>query len=132
MNKRGAELPLSTLIVIILVVSVLIVVAVFFLGGTSKLSESIRNIFYGTTAGTDVSLARTICDQRCDAAQGLGLDVAKNTAYCTSKFNIDKTNDGKIDTSKDSGETDITCDDSPISHVCNLAGAGGSLQPLTC
>jgi len=129
MNKRGQGLPLNTLIIIILVVIVLIVVAVFFLGGTSSLSKSIRNIFYGTTAGTDVTLARNICDQRCEAAQGLEFSAAQRTAYCSSKFNIDENNDGKI---AGSSETGKTCYDSPISHRCNLAGAGGVPRELTC
>src|SRR3989344_4783111 len=121
MNKRGAELPLTTLIVIILVVIVLIVVATFFLGGTSSLSRSIRNVFYGTTAGTDLSLAREICAQRCENARGLTLSAAKATVYCTATFSIDNNNDGKVE---GTGETDIKCDNSPISNVCNIVDAG--------
>jgi len=130
MNKKGAELPMNTLIVIILVVIVLIVVAVFFLGGTSNLSKSIRNIFYGSTVGTDVALARGICDNRCDTAQGLGIAGARATVYCRSGFDIDKNNDGKIDATK--GETGVTCDEDPIKHVCNVRDDKGIAEPLTC
>ncbi len=124
MNKRGQSLPLNTLIIIILVVIVLIVVAVFFLGGTSSLSRSIRNIFYGTTAGTDVTLARQICEQRCEAAQGMDLERAKKTAYCTSEFSIDKNNDGKIE---GEGEIGVNCIEDPILHVCSLTSASTTL-----
>lgn len=105
MNKRGQSLPLNTLIIIILVVIVLIVVAVFFLGGTSSLSKSIRNIFYGTTAGTDITLAREICEQRCEAAKD-----GNNLAYCNLGQDIDFDNNGQID----SGEVGIKCIDSKL------------------
>ena len=122
MNKRGAELPLSTLIVIILVVIVLIVVAVFFLGGTSKLSESIRNIFYGTTAGTDLNLAIQICNERCELAQGLPQGQQKNSAWCKSQLNIDFDQDGKLEeegTEAGSGdETNVACQNTRIGVSC--------------
>src|SRR3989344_750301 len=100
MNKRGQELSLNTLIVIILLVIALVVIAVFFLGGTSSLSRSIRSIFYGTTAGTDLNLALQTCEQRCEAAKNLPSDPAdlrKESAYCKVPFNIDRNNNGKID-----------------------------------
>ena len=113
MNKKGQSLPLNTVIIIILIVIVLIVIAVFFLGGTSKLSESIRNIFYGATSGTDETLAVSICEQRCEESQdykGLG-----KAPFCTPKFSIDRNGDGKIknpegasDATKEAG---ITCKD---------------------
>ena len=122
MNKRGAELPLSTLIVIILVVIVLIVVAVFFLGGTSKLSESIRNIFYGTTAGTDLSLAVEICEQRCEQAKNLPDNLRSTSAYCRSGQNIDFDGDGKLEQQNegatDGDEFDVLCIDSKLGVPC--------------
>ena len=99
MNKRGQSLPLNTLIIIILVVIVLIVVAIFFLGGTSSLSRSIRNIFFGTTAGTDMNLALEICEQRCEQAKDLPATPAtirQKSAYCATGFDIDRNNDGRI------------------------------------
>jgi len=134
MNKKGQSLPLNTLIIIILVVIVLIVVAVFFLGGTSSLSRSIRNIFYGTTAGTDLTLAREICEQRCESLQGSTSDQqAKRSAYCTATFDIDIGNDGKVD-GDDLGKR---CSEEPIGHICNLRiapspPAVGSTQRVVC
>ncbi len=129
MNKKGQSLPLNTLIIIILVVIVLIVVAVFFLGGTSSLSKSIRNIFYGTTAGTDLTLAREICTQRCEPVQGLDVGKAKLTVYCTSGFNIDKDNDGSVD----DGEAGIKCTEDPINHICQIrTSSTGATSRLVC
>ena len=136
MNKRGQGLPLNTLVIIILVVIVLIVVAVFFLGGTSSLSQSIRNIFYGATSGTDVALAREICDQRCAFAQDVPFNSAKSTAYCTSTFDIDQNNDGRIDSSTDAvssnSETGIKCSDDQIGHFCNIRNSNGVSERLVC
>src|SRR3989344_849776 len=97
MNKRGQSLPLNTLIIIILVVIVLIVVAIFFLGGTSSLSRTIRSIFFGTTAGTDLSLALEICEQRCEQAKDLPVTLRPGSAYCAQTFDIDRTNDGRLE-----------------------------------
>ena len=106
MNKRGQALPLNTLIIIILVVIVLIVVAVFFLGGTSKLSQSIRTIFYGTTAGTDVVLAREICEQRCESAKG-----GTTLAYCKLVQDIDRDGNGELEEglTGNNKEIGVTC-----------------------
>ena len=114
MNKRGQSLPLNTLIIIILVVIVLIVVAIFFLGGTSSLSRSIRSIFFGTTAGTDLSLALEICEQRCEQAKSLPTDtLRRNSAFCKVGFDIDKSNDGTIGEDEDGllcgSELDVSC-----------------------
>ena len=53
MNKKGAELPLTTMIVAIIVIVVLVVIIAFFLSGTYSLKQAISRIFYGTTGGTD-------------------------------------------------------------------------------
>ena len=115
MNKRGQGLPLNTLIIIILVVLVLIVVAIFFLGGTSSLSESVRRIFFGTTAGTDINLAREICENRCAAAQTA--PSPGDSAYCKTPFELDTDGDGKADTDA-SGYIKYYCHTGPISVAC--------------
>ena len=130
MNKKGAELPLNTLIVVILVVIVLIVVSVFFLGGTSSLSRSIRNIFYGTTAGTDVNLAVEICRNRCQDALALPTSpesIRKNSAYCKSPFELDLDNDGKA-------ELEDPSDPNPATKKfkCNDPEIGVSCSGITC
>jgi len=126
MNKKGAELPLNTLIVIILVVIVLIVVAIFFLGGTSSLSRTIRGIFFGTTAGTDLNLAIEQCNTHCGLAQSLPGVAQINSGYCKQVYDIDLNQDGKV--TSDSDAIDKYCWESPIGVVCS--GLDG-LKPLT-
>ncbi len=125
MNKRGAELPLSTLIVIILVVIVLIVVAIFFLGGTTSLSRTVRSIFFGTTAGTDLNLAVEQCKNHCVNAQSLPSNTQLRSGYCTVNYDIDKNNDGNIVAGED--DVDIRCWQPPINVLC--IGLDG-LKPL--
>ena len=120
MDKRGQGLPLNTLILTILVVIVLIVVAVFFLGGTSKLSQSIRNIFFGTTAGTDLSLAREICETRCVSAQDSN-DVAR-TAFCSTPFELDLDNDGVVE----------VINNEPKQFYCSGGDIGVTCPGVTC
>ena len=109
LNKRGQSLPLNTLVITILVVIVLIVVAVFFLGGTSSLSKSIRNIFYGTTTGTDIALAREFCEQRCEQAQNIpniGANKAINP-FCRKNLDVDTSGNGNLEES----EKGLNCPD---------------------
>mgnify|MGYP001570612990 CR=1 FL=1 len=123
MNKRGQSLPLNTLIITILVVIVLIVVAVFFLGGTSSLSRSIRTIFFGATAGTDISLAREICQQRCEQAKD-----GNPLAYCNIGQDIDRNGNGEID----SGDQSSSSSENEIGVKCpDLIGADFCLKPGT-
>ncbi|MEK6826348.1 MAG: hypothetical protein AABX90_01830 [Nanoarchaeota archaeon] len=117
MNKKGAELPLNTVIIIVLVVIVLLVVAFFFLGGTSNLSKSVRSIFFGATAGTDLSLAREICEQRCQAAASV--PTGGRTAYCDTPFYLDLDNDGKAE---------VGTENKPISHYCNPSGGTSEIN----
>lgn len=119
MNKRGQGLPLNTLIIIILVVIVLIVVALFFLGGTSNLSRSIRGIFYGTTAGTDLNLAIEQCRNHCGNAQSLPDNslTLRTSGYCRQTYSIDKNGDGKI-TTEDDPWVKVHCWQEPISITC--------------
>lgn len=95
MDKRGQALPMNTVIITILVVLVLIVIAVFFLSGTEGITKTIKDVFFGTTAGTDRVFAVQTCKQRCDQLQLLP-EPAKS-AYCTSSFGIDENNDGEAD-----------------------------------
>ncbi len=117
MNKRGVDLALNTLVIIILVVIVLIVVAVFFLGGTSSLSRSIRNIFYGTTVGTDLALALEQCDNHCSILQGMPPTTRKASGYCRATYDIDQDGNGKIEEGDARG---VHCYDNPINVNCVL------------
>lgn len=90
MNKKGQDLPVTTIIVIILVVVVLVVVIAFFLGGTSTLTTQVKRIFFGTTAGYDMTLAIQTCADRCEQAKNLPAAVRGRSAYCLSSLAVDK------------------------------------------
>ncbi len=103
MNKKGAELPLTTMIVAIIVIVVLVVIIAFFLSGTYSLKQAISRIFYGTTSGTDQGLAVQICQQNCDVATSLtNPDIQKQSQFCKQYFSIDTNNDGESDYTIDS------------------------------
>jgi len=98
MNKKGAELPLATMIVAIIVIVVLVVIIAFFLSGTYSLKQAISRIFYGTTSGTDKALAVQICQQNCDIAMSLPEgQVRMSSQYCNQYFSIDTANRGEAD-----------------------------------
>ncbi len=97
MSRKAQALPLNTIILAILVVLVLVVVAAFFLGGTGSIMKSIREIFYGTTAGTSRSLAIDTCNLRCEQIKDKPASLIKNSAYCQDSFKIDLNNDGEAD-----------------------------------
>ncbi len=104
MNKKGQDLPVTTIIVIILVVVVLVVVIAFFLGGTSSLTTQVKRIFFGTTAGYDLTLATQTCADRCEQAKNLPIGVRPRSAYCISSLAVDMNPlDGEADSYIDSG-----------------------------
>jgi len=94
-DKKGAELSINVIIISILVILVLVIVAAFFTGGSAKLFSTIRDVFSGTTAGTDRALAEQNCQQYC--AQAQTLQSYSTSAYCTKWFNIDANGDGEAD-----------------------------------
>lgn len=96
MDKKGVEITLNTVIIGILVVLVLLVVTTFFLGGTAGLTRTVRDIFYGTTAGTSEVIAVQTCNARCDQAKLLPELSRSTSAFCTAKFDVDRSNDGEI------------------------------------
>ncbi|MFH0936363.1 MAG: hypothetical protein V1815_01635 [Candidatus Woesearchaeota archaeon] len=105
MNKKGAELPLTTMIVAIIVIVVLVVIIAFFLSGTYSLKQAISRIFYGTTAGSDRGLAITMCQQYCDTAINYpNPESRKSSPYCTQYFSIDTNNDGEADFKESGGK----------------------------
>ncbi len=119
-KKRGQGLPLTTIIIAILVVVVLVVLVAFFLGGTTSITRGIKSLFFGTTAGTDLTIAVETCRNRCDQAQTLPSDTLKrNSAYCKTPFHMDYDKDGEVDVG-DNGE--------PIEFYCwddRLMGSTG-------
>src|SRR3989344_9269426 len=103
MNKKGVELTLTTIITAIIVVMVLIVVVTFFLGGFGRVKDTIVNVFFPLTSGTDLSIAVQTCEQRCDQARVLPTNnIKKQSSFCTSSFNIDlDPKDGEADKASD-------------------------------
>ncbi len=104
MGKKG-QIELTTIIGAIIVVTVLIVLITFFLGGFGKIRDTITNVFYPITSGTDLAIAVQTCEQRCDQARLLPDSIMKNSAYCTSSFNIDYNGDGEADTITEGDKT---------------------------
>ena len=118
--KRGQGLPLTTIIIAILVVVVLVVLVAFFLGGTTSITRGIKSLFFGTTAGTDLTIAIETCRNRCDQAQTLpNDDLKKNSAYCKTPFHIDFDKDGEVDVDEKGEPVEYYCGDS------NLLGSTG-------
>ncbi len=60
-NKRGAELAISTLVIIVVAVIVLIVLVVGFTTGWSKLWGNITAFFGGSNVDTVVKACETAC-----------------------------------------------------------------------
>ena len=98
MNKKGQSLSLNTIIIAIMVLMVLIVVVTFFLGGFGRIKNTVANVFFPATAGTDLAIAVQTCEQRCDQARLLPSEKLKGqSAYCKSYFTIDYNGDGEAD-----------------------------------
>ena len=71
MNKKGAELPMNTLIAAIIAIVVLLLIITFFTGGLGTIGEKVRDIFGKSTAGYDVNIAKNFCTDYCNAAKRL-------------------------------------------------------------
>ena len=97
MDKKGVEITLNTVIVGILVVLVLLVVTTFFLGGTAGLTRTVRDIFYGTTAGITEVIAIQTCNTRCEQAEILPESRWLDSAFCKVTFDVDQNNNGELE-----------------------------------
>jgi len=120
MSKKGQEgLPLSTIIVAILVVIVLVVLVAFFLGGSTALTDAIKRVFFGTTAGYDLALAIQTCESRCDIAQGMPAFSRADGAYCKTSIAVDKDPvDGEADFYRDESTNKKTT----VKYYCPPSG----------
>ena len=117
MDKKGLELSYNTIILGILVVIVLVVVVVFFIGGFSSVTGKIRDFLKISTAGTDLEVALSECQSRCERAKALPGDLRHTSAYCTSSFLIDYDNNGKADT------ININDNDFSVKFYCDQGSA---------
>lgn len=142
MNKKGADLTLNTIIIGILVVLVLVVLVAFFLGGTAGLTKTIKSIFFGTTTGTDRTIAIETCRQRCDQLDSLLTDkkpdeiaaTVDSSAFCKVPFEIDMNGDGKVDTyTKDTKELNVKyyCN-GPVDTTNGVGSLAVSCKSYSC
>ncbi len=95
--KKG-DIELGKIVTFIIVAVVLIVVVAFFLGGATGVTKAIKGVFFGVTAGSDISLATANCKQYCENAKTLETKSQKEkSAYCTRSERIDQDHDGEAD-----------------------------------
>ncbi len=114
MNKKGAELSFNVIIVAILVILVLVVIASFFLGGFSKLSE----ILFGVKQ-SDLTTATTLCTSYCSQAQTYDSDILrKNSEYCRKSWKFDNNEDGLVDKDAEGNIRKYHCAESPVGVKC--------------
>lgn len=97
MNKRGQGLPINTVIIAILVIVVLVIIIVFFLGGFAGLSTKMKSVFFTSTAGTDLTLAVSSCETRCEQAELLPDTLKQTSAFCKAPFHLDTKGKGEAD-----------------------------------
>lgn len=101
MNKKGAELSITVIVVIILALLVLIVVALIFLGGSTGLTQRLKNVFLPQQA-IAVDLARQNCEQWCSLAESMTPESARDSSYCSSyQEGVDVDRDGNPDKGND-------------------------------
>lgn len=94
-SKKGLELSLNTIVIAVIVIVVLVAVVTFFLFGFKGLSDRVKIIFFGTTAGSDMVFAQQQCATYCDRAALLPIGVRSTSPYCTQFIYIDTDNDGE-------------------------------------
>jgi len=98
--KKG-EIEIAKLVYFIIAAVVLIVVIAFFLGGTTGITKTVKNLFFGVTAGTDLTLAVENCKHYCQQAKGLSAAQQSSSAYCKHYEHIDSDQDGEADIGKE-------------------------------
>ena len=123
MNKKGQSLSLNIIIIAILVVLVLVVVVTFFLGGFSKVKDTITSVFFPIAAGTDYTIAIQTCQQRCDQVRLLPTSARSSSAFCKSSFSIDKNANGLPDRV---GDDDSNQEKQIIKYYCNKLKTDGT------
>ncbi|HLC57327.1 MAG TPA: hypothetical protein VJH95_02025 [Candidatus Nanoarchaeia archaeon] len=93
MNKKGAELSFSVIIIVIILVVVLVAVSLFFTGSFTKLKEMLWGV-----SPNNLENAAKLCDSNCVVAQSYGdADLKATSSYCSSTYSLDADEDGKID-----------------------------------
>ena len=82
-DKKGIEMNITTIIVVILAILVLVILSLYFTGGMKTLWEKIKGVG-GTWNTADVNAARQNCMAYC------GLD---SFSFCTQTFDVHKGNE---------------------------------------
>ncbi|MBI5391573.1 hypothetical protein HZB00_01075 [Candidatus Woesearchaeota archaeon] len=125
-GKRGQSLPMNVVIIGIIVLVVLLLVLVFFVGGFTKVKDTISGLLGGATRGTDVQQAIQFCQGYCDQAQGLSGEALKNSAYCKNAFKVDLNGNGLAD--RGDGQTPDDDKDTSMSFVRYACGSENGFQ----
>lgn len=94
MNKKGVEINITTIIIVILAILVLVILSLYFTGGMKNLWQRITGVS-GAWNEADVTAARQACVTYC------GFD---EFSFCAQKFNIRYGNETKS----------VYCDENPI------------------
>jgi Tfp pilus assembly protein PilX len=89
-NKRGVEINIATIIILVLAILVLVILALYFTGGMRSLWDRIRgtNTIYNEN---DISMARQLCESReivSFCSQRITIPAANGTStelYCDDK-----------------------------------------------
>jgi hypothetical protein len=84
LNKKGAEINITTIIVIILAILVLVILALYFTGGMKSLWQKITGV-QSSWDQTDMENAQTVCAVRCSASD--------QTFFCNHQFSLRKSNE---------------------------------------
>lgn len=96
-DKRGFELAINTLVIIILALIVLLALSLAFAGGFGKFWEKLKGYF-----GSEVDNVSKICQSQCD--------MNNVNSYCCEERNL--------------GEEAITCQDERLNVKCDINCAG--------
>lgn len=89
-NKKGVEMNINTIIIVILAILVLVILSLYFTGSIKKLWPNA-----GTFNEADITSARQACTALC------GLD---SYSFCTQTFDVHKGNE----------TITVHCDENPI------------------
>ncbi len=115
MDRKAQGLPINTVVLAGLAVLVLLLIAMFVTGGTSRIFSAISSAITGRTAGMELETARQTCESLYQAWVNSGCNSVVGKSYCCKKFDwIDVDGDGYGDPAR--GETDsddyynYTCD----------------------
>src|SRR3989344_2587277 len=96
-SKKGMELSLNTIIIAVIVIIVLVSVVAFFLFGFKGLSDRVKIVFFGVTAGSSKQFAMQQCQNYCQQAELMPESARKTSPYCNYELLVDDNNDGEAD-----------------------------------